>query len=269
MLQASAAVDFSGERAQKMTMASIAETIARRIAALGDPVRALGASRYFKTGPGEYGEGDIFAGVTTPQMRALVKEFWRDTAWDAVPELLASPVHEVRSAGLAIWVKRYEKGAQDEREAIYASYLAHTSRINNWDLVDISAPGIVGAHLLESPRGILRTLAKSPFLWERRIAIIATLAFIRKGEFDDTLEIAALLKTDHEDLIHKAPAGCCARWASVTARCSKHSSNNTPPPCPARPCATPSSAWRNPLANAGWCAGNIGPNDEVGAVRRV
>jgi 3-methyladenine DNA glycosylase AlkD len=204
MLQASAAVDFSGERAQKMTMASIAETIARRIAALGDPVRALGASRYFKTGPGEYGEGDVFAGVTIPQMRALVKEFWRDTAWDAVPELLASPVHEVRSAGLAIWVKRYEKGAQDEREAIYASYLAHTSRINNWDLVDISAPGIVGAHLLERPRGILRTLAKSPFLWERRIAIIATLAFIRKGEFDDTLEIAALLKTDHEDLIHKA-----------------------------------------------------------------
>lgn len=185
-------------------MTSIAETIARRVTAMGDPQRAAGMSRYFKTGPGQYGEGDVFVGVTTPQMRALVKEFWRETPWDAVPELLASPVHEVRSAGLAIWVKRYEKGAEDEREAIYKSYLAHTARINNWDLVDISAPGIVGAHLSERPRGILRTLAKSPLLWERRIAIIATLTFIRKGDFADTFAIAELLLADREDLIHKA-----------------------------------------------------------------
>jgi 3-methyladenine DNA glycosylase AlkD len=185
-------------------MASIAETIARRVAAMGDPQRAAGMSRYFKTGPGQYGEGDVFVGVTTPQMRALVKEFWRDTPWDAVPELLASRVHEVRSAGLAIWVKRFEKGAEDEREAIYKSYLAHAARINNWDLVDISAPGIVGAHLLERPRDILRKLAMSPLLWERRIAIIATLTFIRKGDFADTLAIAELLQPDREDLIHKA-----------------------------------------------------------------
>lgn len=181
-----------------------AAAIEARIRALGTPERAAGSARYFKTKPGEYGEGDIFAGLTLAQVHALEKELWKSTSHETILALLASPIHEARTTALGLWVRQYEKGDEALRERIYADYLAHTPRINNWDLVDLSAPGIVGAHLFERPRGILRKLAQSPILWERRIAIIATLFFIRRDDFADALEIATILKGDREDLLHKA-----------------------------------------------------------------
>jgi len=158
---------------------------------------------FFKTGPGEYGEGDVFIGVRVPTLRKLVREF---AAADesVVQELLASPTHEERLLALLILVDQFEKGADKDRARIHRFYLEHTDRINNWDLVDSSAPGIVGAWLLNRSRTGLDRLARSPSLWERRIAIVATYAFIRRGQFDDTLRVVDRLLGDRHDLIHKA-----------------------------------------------------------------
>jgi 3-methyladenine DNA glycosylase AlkD len=180
-----------------------AKTIERRLIALRDPDVAKGHLRFFQCGPGQYGEGDAFLGVTVPPLRALSKEF----ASIAVPEavaLLQSKWHEVRLLALMILVRKYERGDEAERAEIYRSYLANTSRINNWDLVDVSAHKIVGAHLRERDCAPLLALAKSESLWERRIAIISTLDFIRRDQFSDTFLIAAMLLGDRHDLIHKA-----------------------------------------------------------------
>ena len=158
---------------------------------------------FFKTGPGEYGEGDVFIGVRVPTLRALVKEF--ATADETtVNSLLASPIHEERLMALLILVRQFEKGTEADRARLYRFYLDRTDRINNWDLVDLSAPNIVGAHLLDRSRTLLDRLARSRSLWERRIAIVATHAFIRQRQFDDTLRIADRLLGDPHDLIHKA-----------------------------------------------------------------
>ncbi len=159
--------------------------------------------RFFKTGPGEYGEGDIFIGVRLPALRAVVREFGAADE-RVVGSLLASPIHEERMLALLILVRQFEKGAEKDRDSIYRFYLGHTARINNWDLVDCSAPNIVGARLLDRPRRVLDRLARSRSLWERRIAIVATFAFIRQGQFEDTLRIADRLLGDPHDLIHKA-----------------------------------------------------------------
>jgi 3-methyladenine DNA glycosylase AlkD len=180
-----------------------ARAIERRLRALGDPERAKHSLRFFRTGPGEYGEGDRFLGLTVPAIRTLAREL-KDAPLDALAGLLQSPWHEARLLALVILVAQYRRGDETRREAIYRLYLQSTDRINNWDLVDVSAADIVGAHLRDGDRSLLDRLARSASLWERRIAIIATQHFIRRGEFADTLRIAAILVGDGQDLIHKA-----------------------------------------------------------------
>ena len=177
--------------------------VRRRLRTFADPVRATFVARFFKTGPGQYGEGDRFLGLQVPQLRTVAREF-RSLSLADVRSMLASPWHEERLLALVILVDQFERGDEAQRKAIYAFYMASTDRINNWDLVDASAPQIVGGYLAGRSRAPLYRLAKSKSIWERRIAIIATQHFIRLGEFDDTLAIADLLLTDRHDLIHKA-----------------------------------------------------------------
>lgn len=159
--------------------------------------------RFFKTGPGEYGEGDQFIGVRVPSIRRVARKF-RDLPLSDLSALLQSKVHEERLLALIILTEQYRKGGEGERARIFNLYLRNTSHINNWDLVDASAEHIVGAYLNERNRKPLYGLAKSESLWERRIAIMATFHFIKKGEFDETMKLAETLLADPEDLIHKA-----------------------------------------------------------------
>ena len=180
-----------------------AATVQRQLRRLGDPVRAEHSLRFFKTGPGEYAEGDRFLGLTVPALRALAREH-RDLPLKDVTRLLKSRWHEERVLALLILVHQYSRGTPAERGAIYRLYRAQTRHINNWDLVDCSAEHIVGAHLHDRDRSPLTTLARSKDLWQRRIAIIATFHYIKRGEFRETLRIAQLLLDDEHDLIHKA-----------------------------------------------------------------
>jgi 3-methyladenine DNA glycosylase AlkD len=180
--------------------------VARLIARLrrtGSPQRAAALRRFFKTGPGQYGEGDRFLGLTVPQVRALVAEY-SDLTLAEVETLLESPWHEARLLALVVLVRQYRRAPAARRTAIYRLYLRRSDRINNWDLVDLSAPGIVGAHLLTRRRDVLARLARSPSVWERRIAMLATSRFIRDGQMTDTLALAEQLLGDRHDLIHKA-----------------------------------------------------------------
>ena len=172
-----------------------------RAAARPDAVPIL--QSFFKTGRGEYGEGDVFIGVRLPQLRTICREC-RDLPIARVESLLRSRIHEERLLALLLIVDAFHRGSTPERRRIYGLYLASTRFINNWDLVDSSAPHIIGAWLQDRKRTPLRRLAGSPSVWERRIAMIATLHFIRRGEFEDTFEIADMLLVDRHDLIHKA-----------------------------------------------------------------
>jgi 3-methyladenine DNA glycosylase AlkD len=161
--------------------------------------------RFFKTGKGEYGEGDVFWGISVPENRAIAKKYFPEISIDELCELLKNPVHEVRACALFMMVYRYEsKKLSDIRKEIYQLYIAHTKYINNWDLVDNSAAQIVGAWLFDKKRDSLYTWAKKGNLWEQRIAIISTFYFIRKNQFEDTVAICKLLLTHEHDLIHKA-----------------------------------------------------------------
>lgn len=173
--------------------------------ALGSPGRAAGSARFFKTGPGEYGEGDMFLGITVPQVRALLPQT-DGLAEPEVLEFLHSNWHEERLLALLILVRRFEKARKGEavREKIVSLYLANTAWINNWDLVDTSAPLILGVWLLHRDRAILGRLAQSKSLWEQRIAVLATLAFIRAGDFAETLGLCERFLTHPHDLMHKA-----------------------------------------------------------------
>ncbi len=164
---------------------------------------AVFLQRFFKTGPGEYAAGDRFLGVRVPATRRLVREF-RALPLADTRKLLRSPIHEERLLALLLLVAAYDRGSAAEQETIYRLYLANTRFINNWDLVDTSAPGIVGRHLATRPRNILFQLAQSPLLWDRRIAVLATFYFIRQGEFSELRQLAERLLTDPHDLIHKA-----------------------------------------------------------------
>ncbi len=177
--------------------------IRKRLKQHADPAGVAIVQGFFKTGPGEYGEGDIFIGVRVPAMRAICREC-RGATLEAVEPLLRSPVHEERALALLLLVDAFKRADDRERRRIYTFYLAHTRYINNWDLVDASAAQIVGGWLHDRSRTPLDRLARSSSLWERRIAIIATFHFIRLGEFDDTFRIADRLLTDPHDLIHKA-----------------------------------------------------------------
>ena len=177
--------------------------IRRDLRKLGSPRKARELQRFFKTGPGEYGEGDVFLGVRVPELRALVRRY-ADLPLDRVPALLGSRIHEERLFALLLLVRQFSRGDQAVRTAVYELYMARTAAVNNWDLVDLSAAKIVGAHLEDRDRSRLDTLTGSGSLWERRIAIVATLHFIRQGDLADTFRIADRLLGDPEDLIHKA-----------------------------------------------------------------
>ncbi len=170
---------------------------------LGNPEKAKVLSRFFKTGTGEYGEGDVFLGVVVPETRRVAKKH-KDLKLVELQKLLNSKIHEHRLAALLVLVEKYPKGDEKEQKRIFEFYLQNARKVNNWDLVDLSAPKVVGAHLLKKNRAILKKLARSKNLWERRIAIVSTYAFIRDGDFADTLKISEMLLNDEHDLIHKA-----------------------------------------------------------------
>jgi 3-methyladenine DNA glycosylase AlkD len=180
-----------------------AKDLQARLRALANPKDAAFLAGFFKTGPGEYGEGDVFLGVRVPAIRKVATEF-KGMALSEVERLLHSPIHEERLAALVILVVQAAKGDAATRKAIYDLYLANTRHVNNWDLVDLTAPQIVGAYLEDKCRKPLYRLAKSDWLWDRRISILATFHFIRLGDFSDTLRIAEILLADREDLMHKA-----------------------------------------------------------------
>ena len=164
--------------------------------------------RYFKLGQGDYGEGDSFVGVRMGQVYALAKEFIEMPPAE-IEKLLESPLHEVRAGALSIMDKqaRRPKTPENRRRELFELYLKRTDRINNWDLVDVAAPYVVGGYLFDKPRDILYKMARSASLWERRTAIVATFYFIRQGDIADTFQIAEVLLGDDEDLIHKAVGG--------------------------------------------------------------
>ncbi len=158
--------------------------------------------RFFKTGPGEYGEGDIFIGLKVPIIRSIVKTNL-DLTLKEIQELIRSPIHEERLSALLILVKKFEKADENEKEKIFNFYLKNIKYINNWDLVDLSAPNIIGNYLLNRDKKLLYNLAKSENLWEKRIAILSTFSFIKNNKFDDSLRISDKLLNDKHDLIHK------------------------------------------------------------------
>lgn len=180
-----------------------AAEVIERLQAMGSPERARISQGFFKTGPGEYGEGDVFAGLTVPDLRELAKDV-QPLPLSEVVRLLHSPIHEARFLALLILVQAYQKGDDTLREKIYTLYLNNTRHINNWDLVDASAEHVVGAHLNGRDRSPLDALSASKLLWERRISILATFHFIKRGESAETLRIAERLLRDPEDLMHKA-----------------------------------------------------------------
>ncbi|MCE5326923.1 MAG: DNA alkylation repair protein [Planctomycetaceae bacterium] len=180
-----------------------AKDLQRRLRALGDPGDAAFLQRFFKTGPGQYGEGDVFIGVRVPAVRAVARDF-TSMALSQVEKLLHSKIHEERLAALIILVAQAARGEAKTQRAIYDLYLANTRFVNNWDLVDVSAPQVVGAYLADKSRRPLYRLARSKWLWDRRISMLGAGYSIRLGQFDDTLAIAEMLLGDTHDLMHKA-----------------------------------------------------------------
>lgn len=180
-----------------------ASLVAKELGEIGTAARAKASAWFFKTAKGEYGYGDRFLGVSVPAQRKIAKRYAR-LPLQELGKLLESPFHECRLTALFILAGQYRKADTKERQQIVRFYLANRRRVNNWDLVDSSAPHILGHHLLDHDRSVLQKLARSTNLWDRRIAIIATAALIREGEYDDTLKLAEMLLCDEHDLIHKA-----------------------------------------------------------------
>jgi 3-methyladenine DNA glycosylase AlkD len=181
------------------------EDIRRELKSMADPNKAAIMQRFFKSGPGQYGEGDIFIGVMVLQSRRVAKKFCQLPLGE-VRTLLHSHIHEERLVALLIlaWSYSSVSSSREKEEQIVKFYLDNIKQVNNWDLVDLSAPNILGAHLVDRERSLLYMLAGSENVWERRIAIVATHHFIRNGDFSDTLKIAEMLLQDRHDLIHKA-----------------------------------------------------------------
>jgi len=170
---------------------------------LADPEKAKILSRFFKTGKGQYGEGDVFLGIVVPKQRTVAKKYTGLPLRD-IGRLLKSKIHEHRFVALIILLNAYKNADKEDREKIADFFLKQKKNINNWDLVDLSAPNILGEYLSDKDRTVIYRLAGSNNLWERRIAIMSTFAFIRKNDFIDTLRISELLINDSNDLIHKA-----------------------------------------------------------------
>lgn len=171
---------------------------------LANPAKARVLQGFFKTGKGEYGEGDVFLGITVPRQRVLAKKYAAELSANDLEKLLKSKLHEERLVAILILVAKFQKGEENEKGEVFRFYLKHTRKINNWDLVDLSAPNIVGEYLLKKDRKTLYQLAESHNLWEKRIAILSTFAFIKRGESRDALAISKILLNDSHDLIHKA-----------------------------------------------------------------
>ena len=179
-------------------------TLLKEITARADASQVEGLSRFFKTGPGQYGEGDKFLGIKVPVTREVVKACWRETGLQDLEECIASEYHEVRLAALLALVELFRHNKSKQKEYV-DFYLAHTDRINNWDLVDLSCYPLLGAWLLDKDRQLLYDLARDgKTIWEQRIGIVSTMTFIRHGQLQDTFDIADILLHHPHDLIHKA-----------------------------------------------------------------
>lgn len=185
-----------------------AEQFVKRLKAHRSPDELKKIQRYFRSGEGQYGEGDVFIGVRMGQVFALAKEFIEMPPRE-IETLLESPIHEVRVGAVSImdWQARSKKTSEERRKELFNLYIRRHDRINNWDLVDRSAPYVVGGYLCDKPRDILYKLARSRNVWERRTAIVSTYYFVRQGDVDDTFRIAEMLVNDKHDLIHKATGG--------------------------------------------------------------
>jgi 3-methyladenine DNA glycosylase AlkD len=183
-----------------------ADIIRKELEKAADSGYAEQAAYFFKTGKGQYGEGDIFIGVRTPDLKAIIKANHTAATMDDIDELLSSPVHEHRAAAASILVHKYtsRKATEKEKKSYFDYYIRNGDRFNNWDLVDLSAPKIAGHYLLDKDRGILYTLAKARSMWKRRISIVSTHTFIKSGDIDDTFKLSCILFPSGEDLMHKA-----------------------------------------------------------------
>jgi 3-methyladenine DNA glycosylase AlkD len=235
-------------------MGARAQAIVRDLRAAASEEKRAVLVRFFKTGKGEYGEGDRFWGVMVPQIRAVAKKY--AAAGEATEEeLLASPWHEARECALFMMCNRFARAGEAEREKIHSRYLAAAAagRVNNWDLVDASAPTLVGRYLFDKPRGLLDGLAARPSLWENRIAIVSTLAFVRRGELDDAFRLAEKLLSHPHDLMHKAVG-----W--VLRECGKKDADRLRAFLRAHAAAMPRTALRyaierfSPAERAQWLA---------------
>lgn len=179
------------------------EQIKNDLEKLGNPETKYALQRFFKTGKGQYGEGDVFLGIKVPDQRKIARKY-KGLGLGDLQRLFDSEIHEHRLVSLLILLEKYAKGDSETKKRVYETYINNTRRINNWDLVDLSAPNIVGDYLLRRNRSVLYSLAKSENLWERRISVLATFTFIRNNDFHDAMEIAEILLRDEHDLIHKA-----------------------------------------------------------------
>lgn len=184
-------------------MKQITKTITSELQALSNAEKREIFPRFFKAGKGEYGEGDRFLGVTVPNIRAIAK-LHKDISIEEIRELIQSEWHEVRLCALSIMVEKSKKKDEALRKELFNLYLSQTKRINNWDLVDLSCRFIIGEYLLDKSRDILYQLAQSSLLWDNRIAIVSTYAFIRKGQLEDTYALSDLMMQHSHDLMHKA-----------------------------------------------------------------
>jgi 3-methyladenine DNA glycosylase AlkD len=180
-----------------------ASNVIKKLKSIADPQIAAHSSRFFKSGPGEYGEGDRFLGIRVPEIRKQVKVF-KSVSLDTCNELLHNPFHEIRLFAVLMLVSHYQRGDSEQQATIYSLYLSNSRWVNNWDLVDSSAHKIVGVHLQQADRKPLYQLAKSELLWDRRIAVIACYHFIKHDDYVDIINLAQLLLDDDHDLIHKA-----------------------------------------------------------------
>ena len=184
-------------------MKQLTKTITNELQALSDAEKREIFPKFFKAGKGEYGEGDCFLGVTVPNIRAIAK-LHKDISIEEIRGLIQSEWHEVRLCALIIMVEKSKKKDEALRKELFNLYLSQTKRINNWDLVDLSCRFIIGEYLLDKSRDILYQLAQSPLLWDNRIAIVSTYAFIRKGQLEDTYALSDLMMQHPHDLMHKA-----------------------------------------------------------------
>jgi 3-methyladenine DNA glycosylase AlkD len=178
------------------------DNLIKELNSCANPEKAEILQRFFKTGKGEYAEGDIFLGIPVPKQREISKK--HNLSLNEIQNLLNSKIHEQRLIALLMLIKNFSKADEKEQEKIFNFYLSNTKNINNWDLVDLSAPNIVGNFLKNKDKKIIYKLANSNNLWEKRIAIISTFTFIRNSQFSDSLKIAEILLKDNHNLIHKA-----------------------------------------------------------------